>query len=218
MGKFALNVIVTGTPRTGTSLVAGLVNLMGFKLGPEKWVKPPDRFNPSGYFECKKLMEVSNLILNKLGGNFHDLPDIKEGWTSDFEKEKRKISKIIRKGKIEMYKGNRLTLISDIYDELFPEAKWLYVSRDIEETYRSRFGEHISFEEWEELTRNRIDHWKRSKVSKKALDLNYRDFQESFDDTLARMVEHLGIELSTDQINDCKLFYKPGKTVRNIQR
>ena len=150
-----LKVIITGSPRSGSSFLSGLVHHMGFDLGPEQWIKKPDRYNPMGYFECLPLMRCEMEALKKLGGDFHRLPAFNPGWTDTLREEKQAILQIVERGKIELYKGNRLMILADLFDELFPRAKWLFIDRDVKDTFKSRFGEGMSFQEWVKITDDR---------------------------------------------------------------
>ena len=203
-----LKVIVTGTPRTGTSFLSGLVHRMGFSLGPKKWLKKADKNNVYGYFECVPLLQISDRILEKLGGSFLDLPEFKPGWTALLEEEKREILRIVQKGGIELYKGNRLTVLAGLYDEIFPDAQWIYISRDINETYKSRFGGEISFEDWRKITNRRISLWESSRPATKALNLDYRDFKDNSKATVYKILDFLGLNLSSRKIEECINFFQ----------
>lgn len=209
-GPKPLKVIVTGSPRSGTSFVAGLVHRMGFSLGPKKWLKKGDEHNPYGYFECLPLKKISNKILEELGGDFHhNLPSLESGWTEAFESKKSEITRIIEAGGIELYKGNRLLVLADLYDELFPEAKWIFTQRSIKETYRSRFGEELSFGEWERITNERLRKWESCRPAKQALYVDYQDFKSDAKKTVSKIQAFLEIELTESQVGSCVDFFLP---------
>lgn len=204
-----LKIVITGSPRSGTSFLAGLIHQMGFNVGPKKWLKGANEYNPYGYFECVPLMKKSEDILEKLGGDFHDLPNFYIGWTNNLNQEKKEIINIIRQGNIEVYKGNRLMVLADLYDELFPNLKWIFINRDINDTYNSRFGEHLSFEEWEHITLKRLNVWHNSKPSQKSLNLDYQDFKIDLEGTIERIQNHLEISLTNVKKKQCIDFFKP---------
>lgn len=211
-----LKVIITGSPRSGTSFLAGLVCRMGFHPGPEKWLKNPDEHNPHGYFECMPLMKISMKILEKLGGDFHRLPSFGPACRGHCEDEKRDIARIVEAGGIEMYKGNRLMVLADLYDELFPEAKWIFVQRTVEETYRSRFGDKMPFEEWKTISDSRLRRWQASKPSARALTVDYADFGSDLARCVGEIERFLGVALTAEQRNACIDFYQPRQ--RSLQR
>lgn len=206
----SLKVIITGEPRSGTSFLSGYISRLGFNLGHKKNIKGPDKNNRHGYFEHRNLMQVSKDILIKLKGDFHwNIPILNEGWIFDFVKERNKIAKIVNKENIEMYKGNRLMVLADMYSHLYPDAKWIKIERNIEETYISRFGERIPFADYKRITELRSEAWERSETSKNALVLNYDMFKSEPERTFETIVKHLKIECSDQQRQECIDFFKP---------
>ena len=208
-GNNNLKVIVTGPPRSGTSFLTGLISRMGFSPGPEDWLKKGDEHNKYGYFECMPLWKISFVMLKNLGGSFHKLPACNPGWTAYFNAEKKKITRLVKSGGIELYKDNQLLILSELYHELFPDAKWVFINRDIKETYKSRFGEAISFDQWELITKERLNRWHSSPPSEKALYLNYQDFKDDKFNTINDLQSFLGIELNQYQLKSCLNFFKP---------
>jgi hypothetical protein len=182
---------------------------MGFSLGPDEWIKKPDEHNPRGYFECLPLMTISIKMLKKLGGDFHRLPSLDPGWTAALADEKRQILCVVETGGIELYKGNRLMVLADLYDELFPDAKWIYIDRDVEETYRSRFGAELSFERWVRITKDRMGVWHSSTPAKKALYIDYGDFRSDLRGTVSRVQNFLEVDLTDHQFETCLALFKP---------
>jgi len=208
-GPSPLRVIVAGTPRSGTSFVAGLVHRMGFRLGPEQWLRPADQHNRFGYYECMPLTELSARVLNKLGGDFHSLPALPPGWTGGLAAEKREIVSLVEAGGIELLKDNQLLVLADLYDELFPSAKWIFTHRASEETYRSRFGPAMSQEEWLAVTERRLAIWHASRPAARALALDYADFRADVQEATRRIAAHLGLEAGDAQIAQWAGFFRP---------
>jgi hypothetical protein len=56
-------IVILGMFRSGTSSVAAAVAKLGVFLGDEEDFFPPDRNNPSGYFESRELVALNNKIL-----------------------------------------------------------------------------------------------------------------------------------------------------------
>lgn len=205
-----LKVIITGLPRSGTSFLTSLVHKMGFSLGPQNWLVGADKYNRYGYFESIPLNRLSDKILKKLDSDFHEnLPILELGWIEKCSLEKRQIKNVVQNGNIKLMKDNKVIILADLYDELFPNAKWIFIQRDIEETYRSRFGDPLSFEQWQQITSDRLSIWQSSKPAQKALWFNYEDFKINIDQSIERLQAHLGIELTEAQLNDCRELFKP---------
>ncbi len=76
-------VCITGMHRTGTSVVAGLLQRHGLWLGDEADIMPADPYNPAGYFENNRLVELNDAILAAFGGTWSAPPELTAGWTED---------------------------------------------------------------------------------------------------------------------------------------
>ncbi len=207
-----LKVIVTGPPRSGTSFLCGLVHRMGYRLGPEEWLRQADVNNVHGYFECLPLLRISEEILSKFGGDFHlNIPDLPDNWPALVGREKKLIRSLVNKGRIDLYKGNRLLVLADLYDELYPKARWIFMNRNIEETFESRGGKgrNLTFEQWQSITDKRLQYWYASKPSRKALELDYNDFREDPVEAMSSIQSFLNIDLDETSLRELMGFFKP---------
>ena len=108
-----------------------------------------------------------------------------------------------------MYKGNRMLVLVPLFDRLYPNAKWVFIERDIRETYRSRFGEDLSFEDWQALHERRMDYWRAAAPSDRALYIDYHDFKTDADVTIRRIAEHIGVQLDDRRLRTCREFFRP---------
>jgi GT2 family glycosyltransferase/glycosyltransferase involved in cell wall biosynthesis len=73
-------VCVLGMHRSGTSLFARMLNILGVYLGPEGSFLPPRPDNPKGFWELGAIREVNDEILRRLGGRWDAPPVLHEGW------------------------------------------------------------------------------------------------------------------------------------------
>lgn len=86
-------VCVLGMSRSGTSLTARLLGLLGVYLGPEEELLGGDlrqipardhakatAANPEGFWEHYRLMRISEAILRSFGGSWRDPPPLPPGW------------------------------------------------------------------------------------------------------------------------------------------
>src|ERR1700687_1734727 len=61
-------VYVLGMHRSGTSLVAGVLDRMGLDAGPRESMLSPDQFNSDGYWEQRPVVEWHDSVLARLRG------------------------------------------------------------------------------------------------------------------------------------------------------
>lgn len=64
------NIIVLGMHRSGTSLIASLVDKLGFYNGGNENLMPPAEDNPLGFFEYIPLVEMNKDLLEEAGGSW----------------------------------------------------------------------------------------------------------------------------------------------------
>lgn len=207
-----LKIIIPAFPRSGTSFLAGLIVRMGFNPGPEDWLKKSDEHNPFGYYECMPLLTLSRNILKKFGGDIlKNIPDLPDDWLNTMEPEKQQILNLVNSGKIEIFKDAPMLIIADLYNELFPEAKWIVIQRDESETFKSRFGTPLTYVEWEKINKTRLRKWQQTRPFSKALNLNYKDFLLDCRETIEKISTFLEVPLTTEQMKECVDFFKPSQ-------
>ncbi len=71
---------VTGMHRSGSSLVAQIINVLGVDLGPEDALLPGNRDNPRGFWENRQVFEFHDELLASLGGEWDRPPLLEDGW------------------------------------------------------------------------------------------------------------------------------------------
>ncbi|MEK8015527.1 MAG: hypothetical protein VSS75_001580, partial [Candidatus Parabeggiatoa sp.] len=80
-----MQLIVLGMHRSGTSMVARLLNMMGAYFAPEKEIVPPTAANPKGYWERWDILCLQEDLLKKgLGITWDNINQFK---TSDITPE-----------------------------------------------------------------------------------------------------------------------------------
>ena len=207
---YELKVIICGLPRSGTSFLTGLVERMGFNVGPKRWLKDNDKNNKLGYFECLPLNLLSEKIMDKYSADFISNLTLPKYWLESAALSYgQKIKNIINSGRIDLYKDNRLLVIADLYVHLYPNAKWIFIQRSKSSTYKSRFGDIMSEEQWRVVTEKRLAAWRHTAASSKALHLNYEDFSKMLPKQIEIISGFLNAKLSNYQIADCKAFFQP---------
>lgn len=78
-----IHVVVHGMHRSGTSLVARIVGLLGVSLGDPGELLGPGDDNRAGYFENREIKTLNDVILADLGGSWDRPPRLDRGWEHD---------------------------------------------------------------------------------------------------------------------------------------
>jgi O-antigen biosynthesis protein len=73
-------VCITGMHRSGTSMIARLLNICGLYLGAENDLLPPASDNLEGFWENRQFMLLNDDLLSELGGGWDYPPAIDSGW------------------------------------------------------------------------------------------------------------------------------------------
>jgi len=142
MAKSSLNppIVVLGMHRSGTSLVANILDSIGVSMG-NKFL-PADYANPNGYYEDEDFLWINKGILEHAGGSWYAPPSL-----SDIEKAGEKFQLAIKNtmskkskaaGKRSWgWKDPRTCLTCWAYDGEISNAKFIVVVRkfsDIEQS------------------------------------------------------------------------------------
>jgi hypothetical protein len=73
-------VCVLGMHRSGTSLIARILNLLGLFLGPDQHLMKATEDNPRGYWEHQTISDLNEEILRCLGGSWDAPPQFVTRW------------------------------------------------------------------------------------------------------------------------------------------
>ncbi len=135
-------ILITGVPRSGTSMTAGVINLCGAFGGI---TSGPNMYNRKGMFENGKVREkviktyLRSCGLDPLGQN--PLPAIDD--LKPYPNLREKLVAIIKGQGYEegpwFYKGAKMTLLWPLFHEAFPGARWIIVRRRDEDIINSCF-------------------------------------------------------------------------------
>jgi len=68
-----MQILVLGMHRSGTSMVARLLNMMGVYFAPEGVEMPAHHSNPKGFWERKDVYELSKRLLASAGYDWQQL-------------------------------------------------------------------------------------------------------------------------------------------------
>jgi hypothetical protein len=140
-------IFVLGLARSGTSLIAGALEICGAWLGR---TVPGGPENPRGFFESVVLREhVNKRILSGLGCDplgVEKLPDLHK--LPVIPQLPGIIIKCIqaegyKKNRRWLFKDAKLSLLWPIYRAAFPKAQWIIVRRNVEDIIRSCLRTHF---------------------------------------------------------------------------
>lgn len=196
-------VCVTGMHRSGTSLAARALELLGVSLGSPEGLLPPGSDNPAGYFENKAIQELDDELLAHLGGAWDQPPVLDPGWELDpgldpFRERARVVldrdfgpAADRPEGPIG-FKDPRVSLLLPFWRTVTPVVATVVLVRDPREVAASL------------ATRNDLGApeaavlWLRYLLAATADDpghllVLHRDFLDDLDRTLDRVVGHLGL-------------------------
>jgi hypothetical protein len=205
-----LQTLITGLPRSGTSLLTEIVACFGGNLGREEAYVTFQKSGRRGYNEHLELNAISNDLLSQCDRDFHfNLPTPEELTMLKNAKAKKKIKAIVNREKIDIYKDNKLVVLADLYLSIYPVAKWIFISRPIQETFRSRFGEAISFEDWQMISERREGLWYTTGAARLALYVEFGELKTNFDGLLERIAKYLDRPLSDEIRQKCRQCYLP---------
>lgn len=76
-------VCVLSVGRSGTSLTARAINLLGVHLGAEQDMMSPSEQNERGYWENVAIHRLNEELLEGFGGSWYRPPDLTPGWAHD---------------------------------------------------------------------------------------------------------------------------------------
>jgi hypothetical protein len=156
-------IAVLGMHRSGTSVVAQLLNSMGCYAGEQHEMPPPDVFNPTGYWERRDVWAVDEDILAALDTTWLDparvdLSRIDDSARKSFVTRSREIASSLNKHGPWMMKDPRLSIVFPIWREALDRPVCVLVWREPSAVARSLSKRDdlphvVGLALWEEYTR-----------------------------------------------------------------
>ncbi|UCH61691.1 MAG: tetratricopeptide repeat protein [Fidelibacterota bacterium] len=144
-----MTICITGMHRTGTSMIARLLNLCGLYLGPEERIMPPDEGNPAGYWQNQDMDQLTEDILAHFTGDWDFLlPRMPQGWETKpdmapFRERAQQLIGTIGERKQWGWKDPRCSLILPFWRCVLPGLKVVVCLRNPIETAKS-LGKQVS--------------------------------------------------------------------------
>jgi glycosyltransferase involved in cell wall biosynthesis len=153
------SVAILGMPRSGTSLTARVLNVLGVDLGPEEhMLEPTPGSNPKGYWEQREINALNDAILQTFGGSFESPPDLPPGWENDpvldplRDRARRLIDDYFGGSPLWGWKDPRNSLTQPFWGQLVPDTAFVLCVRAPEDV-ASSWQRHDSVHalDWHEL-------------------------------------------------------------------
>jgi|GEM_PF-5597883 len=151
---------IIGMHRSGTSLVTSMLQDLGLFLGDEDKLLQPnnEKFkstqvdNPRGYFENMDFIQFNDEILALLGGDFLQVPSIKQGWSADkkFIPLRNRITGLASQFEGHTHwgwKDPRTTLTLELWQAAFTDLKLIICIRNPLEVARSLVNRNVETQE-----------------------------------------------------------------------
>lgn len=151
-GGDATVVCVLGMSRTGTSLTARVLNLLGVYLGEyeellqgdlrqlagegEAVVARARETNPEGFWEHYRIMRLNERLLRTLGGSWREPPSLQAGWeaSSSLEAEREEARLLLEESfagrPLWGWKDPRNALTLPFWQQLLPEMRYVICLRN----------------------------------------------------------------------------------------
>lgn len=129
-------ICITGMHRSGTSMVARLLNLCGLYLGPQENMMPPKPDNPKGFWENMDFAALNESILLHLGGRWNSPPPFtKDGWELDpmlipLSNKARELTREFTDHEPWGWKDPRTSLTLPFWNHLLPNLKLVICLRN----------------------------------------------------------------------------------------
>ena len=135
-------ICIAGMHRSGTSMVARLLQACGLFLGPEEELMQPSPANPEGYSENVHFVDLNECILTQFGGWWKDPPWFPSGWEfapriDSLFVEAEELVEQFRGHRSWGWKDPRNSLTIPFWQRLIPDLKVVICARNPLEVDRS---------------------------------------------------------------------------------
>lgn len=130
-----MQLIVLGMHRSGTSVLARLLNLMGAYFGPEGMSTGANQENPRGFWERRDVRELNDMVLHSAGCDWNrvaalDLGAVPADVAADFRKRAADILLRMDAYRPWMLKEPRLMLLLPLWRELLQAPVCIQIFRN----------------------------------------------------------------------------------------
>jgi hypothetical protein len=122
-GRTSRPIVVAGMHRSGTSLVAELLNAMGIYAGEPGDLAPPDIFNPTGYWEHRVAAEINRETMATLGASWKNVTPIAlSKLSNDYLARAKDVAQSLQGRGPFLLKDPRISLLFPLWRDALPDA------------------------------------------------------------------------------------------------
>jgi hypothetical protein len=187
--------------RSGTSLLARVVQVLGVYLGPEEHLMALQPENPRGFWENRLLTDLNDEILARFGGRWDDLPPVPAHWAAapeiaDLRQRARSLIQTdFGTAKLWGWKDPRTCLTLPFWKEILPPMSYIICLRnpyDVAQSLQQRNGFSIAkgVDLWLAYLNGAIQHT----AGERRYFLFYEDFLHDWQRELRPLAAFLGKE------------------------
>jgi hypothetical protein len=128
-------VVVLGMHRSGTSVLTGLLRLLGLWAGEENDFPPADGHNEAGYWEHRGVWSIDEAILHALGASWSEIADLdlsrlKESERARFEERAWEIVRNLDRHGSWVIKDPRLCLLFPLWRKILKHPFCVLIYRE----------------------------------------------------------------------------------------
>lgn len=200
-------VCILGMHRSGTSLLARILNLIGLYLGPEQVLAKGGIYQPKGLWEHEQMMHLNGEILARHGGNWHEPPIFPPGWetspTLDDLKQRGRtlIQDTFANAERWGWKDPRNCLTLPFWQQLLPEMRYVVCLRnpvDVAHSlaHRNSFSAEKTSSLWLAYVTSALQH----SDGRPRLIVFYEDLMDDWKRELRRLAAFLGMPERAEQV------------------
>lgn len=200
-------VCITGMHRSGTSMIARLLQRCGLYLGAGGDLLPPAPDNPNGFWEHAEFVNINEALLNDLGGGWDYPPPLPDDWpdqppVAELHSRARALVASFEGKGLWGWKDPRSSLTMPFWRRILPGLRVVLCLRNPHEValslrQRSRHSYALGMSLWQAYNRSVLD-----TVDPDACLITHYDAY--FDDgraELRRIRDFLGLPVSDEQID-----------------
>ena len=202
-------VVVLGMHRSGTSVVAGVLEALGVSMGPpaegERWVGR-HWSNPTGHFENQAFVELNQRILGGDATGIREAPRW-QGLAERADEFRPEIERLVAASERELWgwKDPWTVLTLELFLPVIPNPAFIFVHRPREEILRSLRKRASPRDELIaglcDLYDQRLGDLERALAGRPILSLQYHDLLDDPRATVGRLVDFLGLRPTREELD-----------------